>query len=110
MWVVGLLFLILFEAIADIFSKNYSLKGQASYWVLAISGYIIANCFWLWSIRKGSGLARGGVLFSVGSAILAILIGTIMYGEKIGKVEFAGMIVGVIAVILIFWSEITALI
>ncbi len=110
MWIVALMLLILFEGIADIFSKNYSLKGQPSYWFLAISGYIIANCFWLWSIRRGSGLARGGVLFSIGSAIIAVLIGTLMYGEKMGKIELAGILVGFIAIVLIFWSDITALI
>ncbi len=110
MWIFALLLLILFEAIADIFAKNYSLKGQASYWVLAIGGYIIANVFWLWSIRKGSGLARGAVLFSIGSAVLGVLIGTIMYGEKIGKVELAGIVVGMIAIVLIFWSDLATLV
>jgi drug/metabolite transporter (DMT)-like permease len=109
MWIIALLFLILFEAIADIFSKEYSLHGTAIYWLLAISGYIIANSFWLYSIRKGSGLARGAILFSIGSAIAAILIGYLKFGEKIGKIEFLGMIVGIIAIVLIFWTDLFAL-
>jgi drug/metabolite transporter (DMT)-like permease len=105
MWIIALLFLILFEAIADIFSKEYSINGAAIYWILAISGFIIANAFWLFSIRKGSGLARGAVLFSIGSAIIAVIIGYLKYGEKIGKVEFFGMLFGIIAIVLIFWSD-----
>ena len=110
MWIIALLFLIVFEAIADVFSKEYALHGTTIYWCLAIAGYIIANIFWLVSIRKGSGLARGAILFSIGSAIVAILIGVVKYQEKIGKVELAGILLGTISIILIFWSDIAALI
>jgi len=105
MWVIALCFLIIFEGVADIFSKEYSLHGIWRYWLLAISGYIIANSFWLYSIRKGSGLARGAVLFSIGSAIVAVLIGALGYHEKINKTEFLGIIVGIVAIVLIFWPD-----
>jgi drug/metabolite transporter (DMT)-like permease len=110
MWVIALLLLITFEAIADILSKEYSLHGTFLYWSLALSGYIIANIFWLISIRKGSGLARGAILFSVGSAIAAVLIGALSFQEKIGKVELVGIVVGILSVVLIFWSDLVALI
>jgi glucose uptake protein GlcU len=110
MWVIALLLLIGFEAIADILSKEYALHGTFLYWVLALSGYIIANIFWLISIRKGSGLARGAILFSVGSAILAVLIGVLKFQEKIGKVELVGIVVGILSIILIFWSDLGVLI
>lgn len=109
MWILALLFLIGFEALADIFSKEYSLRGSWQYWCLAIGGYIIANAFWLFSIRKGSGLARGAVLFSVASAILAVLIGSIKYHEEIGGVESIGILVGVVAIVLIFWPDLLTL-
>lgn len=110
MWIIALLLLIGFEAVADIFSKEYALHGAFVYWALALLGYIIANVFWLISIRKGSGLARGAILFSVGSAIVAVLIGALKFQEKIGRVEMVGIVVGVLSVILIFWSDITMLI
>jgi drug/metabolite transporter (DMT)-like permease len=110
MWVIALLLLIGFEALADILSKEYALHGTFLYWALALSGYIIANIFWLISIRKGSGLARGAILFSVGSAILAVLIGALKFQEKIGKVELIGIVVGVLSIVLIFWSDLAVLI
>jgi drug/metabolite transporter (DMT)-like permease len=110
MWIIALGLLIAFEAIADILSKEYSLHGTFLYWALALSGYIIANIFWLESIRKGSGLARGAILFSIGSAIAAILIGAIKYQEKIGRVEFVGILVGVLSIVLIFWSDLVAMV
>jgi drug/metabolite transporter (DMT)-like permease len=62
------------------------------------------------SIRKGSGLARGAILFSVGSAILAVLIGVLKFQEKIGKVELVGIVIGVLSIVLIFWSDLVMLI
>jgi drug/metabolite transporter (DMT)-like permease len=110
MWIIALALLVTFEAIADIFSKEYAIHGTLLYWSLAILGYIIANIFWLISIRKGSGLARGAILFSVGSAIVAVLIGVLKFQERIGRVEFVGILVGILSIVLIFWSDLAALI
>lgn len=107
MWILFLLLLIAFEAIADIFSKEWSLSGTVTHWILAISSYIIANSFWLVAIRKGSGLARGATLFSIGSALIAILIGFIIYKEPISRVEQVGFGVGLLAIILLSWPEIS---
>lgn len=103
-WVIPLILLIILESVADIFAKEYSLKGSWYWWVLAIGGYIAANIFWLWAIRAGSGLAKGAIIFSVASAILAIILGVYIYGEQTNKFQFAGMIMGVISLMLIFWE------
>lgn len=104
-WLIPISFLILFEIIADIFSKEYALKSNWYYWALAILGYIIANIFWLWAIKSGSGLARGAIVFSVTSAIVAIIIGLYFYGEETNKVQIIGMVVGALSLILIFWQS-----
>ena len=103
-WIIPIIFLILFEIIADIFAKEYSLKGHWYLWLGAILGFIIANIFWLWGIRTGSGLARGAIIFSVSSAIIAVLIGLYFYGEQTNKFQIAGMILGAFSLILIFWE------
>ncbi len=103
-WIIPIILLILLESLADIFSKEYSLKGHWYFWLAAIAGYIIANIFWLWGIRSGSGLARGAVIFSVGSAILAIIIGVYFYQEQTNKFQIAGMILGALSLILIVWE------
>lgn len=109
MWIFPLFMLVIFEGVADVLSKEYSLRGGPLYWCLAIAGYIVANSFWLYSIRHGSGLARGAILFSVGSAIIAVLIGALRYQEKIGRVGLIGILVGFVSIILIFWSDVEKL-
>lgn len=44
-WIIPLAFLIVFESLADVFAKEYSIKGHWYFWVAGIVGYIIANAF-----------------------------------------------------------------
>jgi drug/metabolite transporter (DMT)-like permease len=57
------------------------------------------------AIRKGSGLARGATLFSIGSALVAIVIGVLIYKEPISRVEQIGLVFGVVAIILLSSPE-----
>ena len=102
-WIIPLLVLIAFEVIADVFSKEYSLKG-GWFWLLAMLSYIIANTFWLYSIRHGSGLARGASIFAISTAILATIVGVYFYHEQLKTIQIAGIFTGIISLVLIFWE------
>lgn len=102
-WVVPLIGLILFEIIADIFAKEYSLKG-GWLWFGAILCYVIANSFWLYSIKHGAGLARGATIFSVSTAVIATIIGVYFYKEELGTMQLTGIGLGIVALALIFWE------
>ena len=104
LWIIPLIFLILFEIVADIFAKEYSLRDNWYFGGGALLAYVLANMFWLWAIKSGSGLARGATIFGVASAIIAVLIGLYFYGEEANKFQLAGMALGVLALILIFWE------
>ena len=104
MWIIYLTFLILFELIADIFSKEYALHGTMLRWLGAIVGYIIANVFWLFAIKNGSGLARGAIIFSIASAIIAVGLGLLLYKETPSKTQIFGITLGILSLILIFWK------
>jgi multidrug transporter EmrE-like cation transporter len=95
MWIIPLILLIAFEAVADIFSKEWSLHQLSWQWITAISFYILANVFWLFAIKNGSGLARGSVIFSIASGILGTLIGLFLYKEQIGKYELVAFVLGI---------------
>ena len=99
-----LLFLIVFELVADIFAKEWALHGTAVRWLAAIGGFVIANAFWLSALRKGAGLGRGVVIFSVSTAILATLLGIVFYEETLSKIQLLGIAVGIFSLILIFWK------
>jgi multidrug transporter EmrE-like cation transporter len=104
MWVFFLGLLIAFEAIADIIAKEYQLKAGVVRFVGAILAYIIANIFWLVALRNGAGLTKGAIFFSVGSALLAIVIGLVLYKESVNTREIIGIAFGLIAIVLLAWE------
>ncbi len=104
-WLIPLAILIFFEAIADIFAKEWSLgKRSLFYAALSLVAYLLANSSWLIALKYGSGLARGAIIFSVASAILASLIGIILYKEHLSVLQFFGAILGIISIFLLIWE------
>lgn len=105
MWILPLSLLVLFELIADVLSKEWALHGLVIRFVGAILGYVVANIFWLIALKDGAGLARGAMIFSVASAIIAVALGAFLYKERVSGTEIAGIILGVAALVLIFWHS-----
>lgn len=103
-WIIPFIIFITLTLFADVFSKEYSLKGQWSFWILAMLGYAIGNAFWLWSIKTGSGLARGAVIYVVITAIFTSIVGLYFYQESMNKIQITGIVLGVLSLILIFWE------
>ncbi len=103
-WVFPLSLLILLEALADIFAKEWSLHGTWIRGAGSLLAYVIANMFWLIALRDGAGLARGAIIFSVASAILAVGIGLFLYKEQLTTTQIVGICIGVVAIALLFWE------
>lgn len=103
-WIIPVALLILFELIADFFSEKYALSGARHFWVLALAMYIVANIFWLWGIRSGSGLARGAIIFSVGSALVAAILGIYYFHESTSFLQYVGIVLAIIALVCILWK------
>jgi drug/metabolite transporter (DMT)-like permease len=104
-WIIPLSLLVLFELIADVLAKEWSL--QRGYILVggALLSYLIANSFWLFALKNGSGLARGSIIFSVASAFIAIILGLLFFKENITRTQIAGMALGLISIALILWND-----
>ncbi len=103
-WIIPLSLLIVFELIADVFAKEWSLKQVPLLWIAVIASYVIANTFWLFALKHGSGLGKGAIIFSVSSAIIAIIIGIFFYKEVVTKIQLVGMLLGIVSLVFIFWE------
>ena len=104
-WIIPLAILIFFEAIADIFAKEWSLGNRSLvYAILSLVAYLLANSSWLIAFKFGSGLARGAIIFSVASAILASVIGILLYKEHLSPIQLTGDFLGIFSIILIVWE------
>ena len=106
MWLILLILVIIFELIADVLSKQWSLEPKALFLVGGILFYMIANLAWLFALRYGVGLARGVSIFSVVCAVIALIIGFVFYKEPVSRIQLFGIILGVASLILIFWNDI----
>ncbi len=100
-WLVPLILLVIFEACADIIAKYFAITNKLWIGVGALAVYIIANIFWLVSLKNGAELATGAVIFSVISQILAILIGVLIYHEHLSIIQGIGIILGLISLVLL---------
>ena len=97
-WLYFLLLLVGFELIADILAKQFAVSGKYVFAALSIGGFIAANTAWLISLRTGAELSRGAILFSVLSAIGAVLIGLFLYHEKVSPYQVIGLALGIAAI------------
>ena len=99
-WIYPFIGLIVFEYVANIFAKEWSLKQSYWFFFLSITGYIICNLFWLFSIQKGAGLARGTILFTLSSLILSTMTAVLYYKEVLTLKQGFGLLLGFISILL----------
>ncbi|GER86693.1 hypothetical protein KDW_08550 [Dictyobacter vulcani] len=97
-WLYFLLILVAFELVADILAKQFAISGKYTFAILSIAGFIAANAAWLVSLRTGAELGKGAVLFSVLSAIGAVIVAVLIYHEKVTTYQVVGLVLGVIAI------------
>jgi uncharacterized membrane protein len=104
-WLIPIVILIFFEGLADIYAKEWSLGNRSIlYAFLSLLFYMLGNSSWLIALKYGSGLARGAVIFSVASAILACVIGLVFYKEQLTNTQMIGLVLGIVSIALIFWE------
>jgi len=102
-WQIFLFGLIIFEIIADIFVKYYSLSNK---WYLAAMGllcYVIANMSWIYSMKLNSSLAVGANIFAISTGIIALIIGVVFFQEMVTTKQLIGMFLGAVSLILILF-------
>ena len=74
-WIFPISLQMVFECFADIFAKESHLHGGSWCWIGAIGSYVVANAFWLFALKGWVGPARGGLIFAVSYALMAVIIG-----------------------------------
>lgn len=97
-WMTFLFVLVVFELLADLLAKQFAVNGNLIFALLALLGFMIANGFWLISLRSGAQLGKGAVLFAVLSGIGAVLIGLLVYREHVSPSQIIGLVLGMAAI------------
>jgi multidrug transporter EmrE-like cation transporter len=92
---------IVFEETANILGKHFALSGKYRFAVLSLLCFIVCELPWILSLRLGLPLSKGAVLFAIIPSISAVLIGTLVFKEKLYLYQFVGMALGMTAIALL---------
>lgn len=103
-WQAALALLIFFELCADVVAKEFQQRHFIWLACSAIFLYVAANSFWLLSLRQGASLSIGATIFSVASAVLAVLIGVGVYKETVQLHQWIGIGLGTVSLMLVTWE------
>jgi multidrug transporter EmrE-like cation transporter len=96
---VYLLALVAFEVLADVLAKHFALNGKLAFGVLSLSGYVLANSAWLFSLRSGGTLSRGSMIFSAFNGVVAVVLGLFIFHEKSSPYQLLGMVLCLAAMV-----------
>jgi drug/metabolite transporter (DMT)-like permease len=107
MWYIFLAAMTVFNVVADILAKEWSVRPRVLTLVASFAAYSLAAAAWFLCLRSGSGLARGISIVAVTTAIIAVLVGVFFYKEEVSMPQAAGMVLGGLSLILIFWPDIS---
>ncbi len=98
---VWLILSALLFACGEYLSKKFALAPSASYVLLVVTTYCLGALAWLPAILQKNQLSITGALWSVLSLLATVLIGTMIFGEKLGAVGLTGVIFAFIAIALL---------
>lgn len=102
MWITMLAGMVIVDTLGNTIAKHWSVHQNLYYLpYVAMACFIGTNTFWIFALKDGSGLARGVTYFGVSSALLGVLVGVSMYGEKLSVVQYSGIALGVLAITLL---------
>lgn len=100
-YVVWLIVSALFFAVGEFLSKKFALNPRSVYVVYILIFYSLGVLTWLPAILQKNQLSIVGTMWSVLSLLTTILIGVLVFNEKLNITGTVGIIFAFIAIILL---------
>ena len=94
-----------FFGVGEFLSKKFALNPKFSYVVLILIVYSLGVLCWLPAILQKNQLSIVGTMWSVFSLLSTILIGVIIFSEKLNIIGILGIITAVISIILLSMDQ-----
>ncbi|MEY2664505.1 MAG: Small Multidrug Resistance protein [Candidatus Parcubacteria bacterium] len=100
-WFLGLVsFAVIFEVIADILFKYWTLNTKHLFLIGGVILYSIGTVIWAFSL-KYEYLSKAITIFTILNLVAIVLIGVLVFKEDLSLINTFGIILGIISVILI---------
>ncbi|OGI68505.1 hypothetical protein A2738_01315 [Candidatus Nomurabacteria bacterium RIFCSPHIGHO2_01_FULL_42_15] len=100
-YIVWLVVSAIFFAVGEFLSKKFALGPKVIYVLLILGAYCLGTLAWLPAILQKNSLTIVGTMWSVMTLVTTVLIGILIFREKLSAVGVIGVITAVIAVILL---------
>ena len=97
-WTTPLAILIFLEVIGDFLVGMFGSLQNLLIAPIALAVYATANIFWLISLKKGSGLARGSIYFGVGTLIITSTSAVVFFSEPLSLNLALGVLTGIASI------------
>jgi multidrug transporter EmrE-like cation transporter len=91
----------IFFAAGEFLSKKFALEPSWVYLSFTLFAYIVSVLLWFPALIQKNQLSTTGVLWSVISLLMTVLIGLLIFGEKPNLIGVIGIIVAFVAVFLL---------
>lgn len=90
-----------FFAAGEFLSKKFALNPKLSFFGFILGAYLLGTLAWLPAIMQKNSLSIAGTIWSVLSLFATVLIGILIFGEKVSAAGYAGMVMAVLSIILL---------
>ena len=94
-YIIWLVASAIFFAVGEFLSKKFALNPKFLYIIVILVVYSFGVLAWLPAILQKNSLSIVGTMWSVLSLLTTILIGILIFKEKLSMVGIAGMIVAI---------------
>ena len=101
---VWLLASVITFACGEFLSKKTALNPSLKFIILTVAVYAAATLLWLPALIKRNELAVVGSIWSVGSLLATVFIGTMLFGEHLNWQSIVGIVLGAASVALLSLS------
>jgi spermidine export protein MdtI len=105
-YIIWLVLSALFFAVGEFLSKKFALSPKSLYVILMLLVYSFGVLAWLPAILQKNTLSITGTIWSVLSLLTTILIGVLIFKEKLNIVGIVGIITAGVAIILLSISQV----
>lgn len=85
---------------ADIFLKKWSIENKNYLLIIGLLIYFVGTIFWAFSLKYEL-LSKAGPIFTILNLVMIVLVGVIMFKENLSFVNTAGVVLGIVSIILI---------
>ena len=100
-YIIWLILSATFFAVGEFLSKKFALNPKFLYVILIVVIYSLGTLAWLPAILQKNSLSIAGTIWSVMSLFATVLIGVLLFGEKLSTIGIVGIITAIIAIILL---------